>query len=331
MVAAVLRITCWLLLALSLVLGSATAQAQGAPLPPVELKACACAGAPLEQVLPALRVELRERLSEGEALTSYRMYARCEDGVLTVRVKSPDGTDHSFETRLQGTDDDVRARVVALAIAEIVRDLPAPISAPAPEKAPEPARMEPKANMVREHAAGTQAKQPLFELGAFARVSLFSHNGTWLPGGGLTMAYRVGSLVLSVDGALLSKHEDVDLGSARTRVGYAEPALAYARVFRHAEARLGAAFALGRVRLDGHAEHALDHDGTLRTPYLVPSAFALFAARVAGPLAPFLKLQGGYVLVAAVGELPGAKDPQIRGFCTSVSLGASYAFDRTLP
>ena len=292
---------------------------------PVELRESACREAPLEQVLPALRVELRERLAEdGTGEGSYRLYARCEDDTLTVRVVARDGAEQTFETRLKGTADDVRARVVALAIAEIVRDLPAqrepPVAAapapPPPSPVPTPVRKR-----APEQALGARAK-----VGAFGQASIFAANGTWLAGGGLGTSYRWQHLALGLNAALLTSHHDVALGSARAFVVYAEPELAYALGLRHAELRAGAAFALGLSKLDGRAQGSGSRDATVRTPFLAPSLFVQASRELTRELALFVRVQLGAPLETAIGQIPGAKDIQIRGAWTSLMLGASYAF-----
>jgi hypothetical protein len=315
---------CGLLACLAVVLAAWSARAEA----PVELRESACREAPLEQVLPALRVELREQLDEGSsAPRAYRLYAQCEDDVLTVRVIAPDGQEQAFETRLKGTSDDVRARVVALAIAEIARDLPELSEPPPLPAAPPPAPPAPPPG-AREDAPAEAGEERSGRLAAFAQGSMFAANGTWLAGAGLDASYRLGALALGLDAALLTRGREVELGKARAFVTYAEPTLAYLLSLQHVELRAGAAFALGLTRLDGRARGMGSGEASLNRAFLAPSLFALASTQLTRRVALFIKLQLGVPLLTAIGQVPDAEDLQIRGAWTSLMLGASHAFGR---
>ena len=179
--------------------------------------------------------------------------------------------------------------------------------------------------------AAPRERERQISLGAFAQLSLFSANGTWLPGGGLTLSYGVGRFVFSADATVLTLEHEVPLGSTRTWLAYAQPGLARVWSWEHAELQAGAGFALGLTRLTGNAEGSAAHDGTLGKPFLAPTILARVATPVGRGFAAFVKLQAGWTLVPVIGQVPDGKDIQIRGLCATLALGTSYGFGEHKP
>src|SRR5271157_4113240 len=74
--------------------------------------------------MAVLRVEIAARLVEGAATDApYTIGLECADDAVTVTASAPARPDRTYRTSLLGAPIDVRPRIVALAIAEIVREL----------------------------------------------------------------------------------------------------------------------------------------------------------------------------------------------------------------
>jgi len=113
------------------------------PTTPVHIERSACAATPLPDILSILRVELPKQLvddaSTGEA---YRISIECNGERVSIAVDVPARMSRTYETNLSGAPQNVRSRIVALAIAEIVHELDRE-AVPAPPPLPPPPHTAP--------------------------------------------------------------------------------------------------------------------------------------------------------------------------------------------
>jgi hypothetical protein len=288
----------------------------------VHLDATRCEATSLDEVASVLRVEIFNRLVEGPSPEdAYRVTLGCAGDRVFVSVTVPGGATRSLRTDLGTTPPNVRARVVALAVAELVRDLDrerAP--SPPPPHAPPDARQEQVAPVSR-----PPAESAAIDLGAFAQASTFRLDGTWLAGGGLRFDYTTGRLSAGLDVALQTMTERFEPGTAQALLAYGSPTLAWRERWGRMQARLGGGYALGAARLSGHAADATAFGATTTGPWTSPYAFAALRVTVTEGVSVDARGQLGWVTSPVVGEVTAGGDVALEGLWASVQVGLAIA------
>jgi hypothetical protein len=304
---------------------SAPASAESGARPPVRVDGNECRLAPLDDVIAVLRIELPSRLVEGSATgPAYEIALDCAADVIGIRVGAPWRPDRRYRTSLRGAPPSVRSRIVALAIAELVRDLDRELaSAPAaaPARGASPSRGKTPADDLREEREpGARPRYPV-ELGALAQASTFGLDGRWLLGGGLRFEYAGGSICAGVDAVLLASDERFDFGAAQSVLSYAGPYAGWSDTVGPLHLRLGAGHAVGAARLAGRTtQRGVDAD-SVSGPWSAPYGFAALAVAITRALRLDARLQAGWVASPVVGEVSRGGDVQLRGLWTSVQMG----------
>jgi hypothetical protein len=306
------------------------ARAAGAVEPPpgpaVYIERSACDATPIAQVASILRVELFNRLVEGPPeANGYRAAIDCSGDVVDISVAAPARRTRTLRTNLAPVPVNVRSRIVALAIAELVRDLdrePPPPPPPPPPPAPTTALRAPvlpvaPASIPRQSRAVT--------LGVFAQASSFRLDGAWLAGGGLRFDYVYRRLCVGLDTAMLTTTEHFDEGTARILLGYGSPYLAWRETWGRVQTRLGAGYALGAASVRGHATEPGAFAGTTTGPWTAPYAFAALGLAVTTGLRVEARGQAGWVTVPVKGEVSGGGGVAIEGLWMSVEVGVALA------
>jgi hypothetical protein len=289
---------------------------------PVFVERTTCEATSLDAVVSILRVELLGRFVDGPPPDdSYRAAITCSASIVGVTVGAPGGAAQSLRTDLSAAPANVRARIVALDVAELVRSLdaephPALSAAPPAPRSAElgPAPLPPP--VPRAWPVG---------LGAFGQASSFPRGGVWLTGGGLRFDLVTRHVCAGFDVALLVADDRFAEGSVQTSLAYAAPAVAWRASWSAADVRLGAGYALGAARLSGHANDPRAFAGATTGPWTAPYLFAAFALALTGVVHVDVRAQAGWVSSPVVGEVAGSADLALEGPWVSGQLGLSLS------
>jgi hypothetical protein len=288
-----------------------------------------CSAAPSDEVMSLVRVELGAQLADAPSETGCRVVVDCWGDVVTVSVSAPDRLARSHRTDLTGSPFAVRPRIVALEIAELVRDVarePEVLGGASADQhrssivAPTPWGPErPTETPARHESAGH------IGLGAFALASTFRYDGRWLLGGGLRFDYARDWLCAGLDATLAAREESSDLGSAQVLLTRLSPYIAWRLAARGLVGRLGAGYAVGMARIAGRADDARGAGDTLSGPWAGPYALAGIAYAATDALSLDLRAETGWVMLPVVGQVARGNDIAIQGAWTSVLVGMSFA------
>jgi hypothetical protein len=297
------------------------------PLPaltPVQLEPSSeCSAAPAPELRHALRIELGARLSDAPDRTALQVRLTCTQDAVQLHVTSPRGTTRSELLALAGASPDLRPRIVALRIAELVRSVDA-----------EAARVEVASTSVAAMPVTTAREAPPpratshWRLGAFAQLLSFQRDGRWLAGAGLRVGYDWRVLSLALDAALASRSFSSRLGEARATLGHLAPQLAASLNVHRLSFRFGVGYALGFAQLRGSARSsaatpagAAERTGVWAAPFAALELAYAASARVQ------LRTQAslGWVHARVIGEVERARDIQVAGLLTQFQLGLALA------
>ena len=287
---------------------------------PVYVERSACESALSGEIAAILRVELLNRLADSAPPDAYRTAIDCAGDLVAISVTPPSGASKSRQANLAGSPANVRSRIVALAVAELVRDLdreprplPPPVPAPASAKdaAPSPPPSIPRRRAV--------------ELGAFGQTSSFQLDGVWLAGGGLRFDYVYKRLCAGFDVAALTTTERFEQGTAQAFLAYGSPFVAWDERFGRAQTFVGAGYALGVAKLSGQASDPRAFAGATTGPWSAPYGFAALALVVAEGMSVDARGQLGWVTSPVIGDVTGGRQVALEGLWASVQLGLAIA------
>jgi hypothetical protein len=297
---------------------------------PVFVEPGTCVVAPHDDVVAVLRVELAAQLVESSPPSNaYRITIDCSGASVVLAVTVEGRSSRTYRTELGGAPSNVRPRIVALAIAEIVRDLDGEAArAAAAERPAEPAPASPVVD-VSPPARDVTPRGPrgggTVYLGALGQATSFRLDGRWLLGGGLRFEYARDIFCAGTDAVLLTADERVSQGTAQVLLSYASPYVGLGGSSGPFQVRLGAGYALGAARLSGHATDPRAGAATLTGAWTAPYAFAQVALALGDSLRVDLRGQAGWVTASVVGEVEGGGDVNLAGLWTSVQVGAALS------
>jgi hypothetical protein len=309
---------------------AAGAPPQAAGAPParaVHFQSAGCDAVSSREVAAALRVELAGRLVERAPSADDELATLdCGGTSASLSIAAPGAPERKRRVNLAPVQRDIRARVVALAIAELVRDIdeenvpPPPPPRPPPAPAAPPERSPREAPVAREPSADEAPT-----LGAFAQASAFGAGGGWLVGGGIRFDYAGRWWCAGLDAAALTLTERFAPGSADAVVAYAGPYAGWRAAWGAVQARAGGGVALGVARLAGHAEEPGAFSATTTGPWTAPYAFAALRVRVMGPAALEARGRLGWVTSPVIGEVASGGQMALEGVWASAELGIALA------
>lgn len=323
-----------LFLLFSLVASPVHADSPASEAPQVALDIDPCVAVSHAEVQRRLALELGERvLSQGEAsATSSQASVTCDDGGrITLRIDDPVTGKSIWRSIDQlGQDPSVRARLLAVAIAEL---LYASFAELLLEKRVEPDKPKPQqpglpVTVVQTWSGHVEdkLKQPLpplgVELGAVASILVQRGAPSLLAGGGLRLlgdvSYHLG---WDVDVQYLGTATDHPLGQVRSD-------LVGARLAIHGQVRVpriyirgGGGLRLGLVRNEGTpSDPSQTSFGLQWGPWVTPVLIGSISVAI-GRLRLDLALEGGYVLIPVRARANGLVVSAHEGPQLMVSLG----------
>jgi hypothetical protein len=283
---------------------------------PVHIERSSCKTVPITEVLGVLRVELAAQLVEWPLPDKvYQVAIDCSDEVVVISVAMTKRETRSYRTNLTNAPSNVRPRIVALAIAEIVRDLDREsaklaLASPVRQEVPPP-------QTVLEPPPPKEGDTRPAQFGVFAAVSTFHFDGSWLAGGGPHFDYVYRWLCAGFDAALLEGDHRFTTGIVRALLGYGSPYVAWRGVTGYA---LGAATVTGL----GPSNYL---SSTLTGPWAAPYVFGALAFAVTHSITVDLRAQAGWVTMSVLGQVqrvPGGADVNLDGLWTSMQIGTAF-------
>ena len=302
----------------------ASSTADGGSRSLVHIERSGCNATPLADVVAVLRVELGAQLvDEPVRGHGYDVSIDCTGDHVAIDLASARYT-KAFETNLAGAPPSVRSRIVALAIAEIVRDLdreppPKPVAPPPPPPAP----IMPPPD--RDQVTPPPKRNRPVQLGAFAQGSAFPLHGAWLGGGGVRFDYAYRRVCAGFDGVVLTSNEQFDIGTAQILLTYGSPYVAWRETWGALQTRLGLGYAIGAAKVSGRAEGASSIAGTITGVWSAPYAFAAPSLALTDALRLDLRAQLGWVTLPVVGDVSRADAIALKGAWASAQIGLALA------
>jgi hypothetical protein len=284
---------------------------------PVHVEESSCATVPRDALEAALRVELGERVVEQAEPGTLRVRVSCPDDHALVAVTRPDGTESESATALRRVSSDLRPRVIALTLVEIVRNLE---RAPAPAVQAEPVEPPPAQPLPAAPPA------PRVHIGVSGHGRSFGVLETWLAGGGVGARGSVGPVELGLDLVVLTSEREGRRGSVRALSALVRPSVAYARARGFWSGRIGAGCDAGFASVTGHAEAPHARDGRVKGQWLSPYGFVGGSYRITPWLELGASLEAGWVMVPVVGQIQKTRDVRLDGPWAGLSLGVARPF-----
>ena len=288
----------------------------------IRLESSTCSHSLVDEVQRFLRVELKNTsISSGESAP--RVILSCSERVSLIRALIG-GHESTRQLDLARTDPALHARVIALAIAELLRDTAAgvavepplvtnaaPPSNPAPAPEPEPAPSAPSA----------PAPLATSHLVAFAKLENFGPSFEPLSGGGLTFSHELGHFSLGLGPTLATGQRKLALGSVGVLAADLSLRLAYRFPNRALPGEVGLGHALGLARLTGASSQPNTTAEGVTGVWAGPFVFGTLDVTVADPLFLEIAAQLGVVTFPVRGLVQGDADVAIAGIWSGVSLG----------
>ena len=284
----------------------------------VRIESSTCRHALVDDVQHLARVELNGAgLPEGT--DAPRVVLSCSGRTVLLRAVLGNEGD-SRQLDLDTTDDGLRARVIALASAELVRDTAGRAARPQPaaaEGAPAPSRPS-----SAPHAAPPVA-HPVSSnrLAAFGKLSNFGSSFEPLYGGGIEFSRDLGRFAFGLGPELLASQRATALGSVDLLAADLSLRVALRFRSRSAPGEVGLGHALGLARIEGKAASPNADSGRVSGTWASPFVFAQFEPRLWEPLFLLVSVQFGVVTVPVRGQVARAADVGFAGVWGGLSLG----------
>ncbi|HWZ89917.1 MAG TPA: hypothetical protein VNW92_13740 [Polyangiaceae bacterium] len=285
----------------------------------LHIESSTCPHALLDDVQRFLHVELKSTRA-ASADSAPRVILSCSERVSLIRVLI-NGKESTRQLDLEGTDAALHARVIALAIAELLRDtargeavepppvapaLP-PVEKPAPEPPPCPS---------------VPARRPATShLVAFARAENFGSSFQPLFGGGFSFSHELGQFSLGLGPTLATGERKVALGSVHVLAADLSVRLAYRFPKRAFTSEIGLGHALGLARLTGESSLSGTNADTVNGPWAGPFAFGTLDLNLAEPLFLEVAAELGVVTFPVRGLVAHGAAVEIAGLWSAASLG----------
>jgi hypothetical protein len=293
-----------------------------APTAPVAVyvDSAGCDAAFVDSVLSLSRVELGERLvTAPRSEPRCRIRLECAEQIVVISAVLDSRSPESQRADLVNTEESLRPRIVALAIAELVRDLERAPADPAP-KPPAPDR---PVVVVHETRAAQPPARPV-SLRAFGAAYGFGLE-RWLAGGGLGFAYGAGKLFADLDVVFSTRGDDFSAGSTRTFLLNANPELGWQWSHAAISARLGAGFALGVASVAGTTTSSRVVSDSVTGAWGGPFAGGGVAYALADRVRLELRAQVGWVVFPVIGDVAEGSPVRLDHAWLGVTLGAAFS------
>jgi hypothetical protein len=303
----------------------AVASSPGAAVPkiPVRIDSASCDESEMREIVAILRVELGAQLAGplpgGEA---YGVGIACSPDEVAVSLSAPARPTKTYTTSLRGAPPNVRARIVAITLAEAVRDLDRESESGAERLLP---NAEADAHLATREPAPA-GRSGAVQLGALGQASAF-RNGGWLLGGGLRVEYRRDWVRCGIDAIVMTSavDEGFTLGTAHALLSYGGLYAGWGGAMGRFLGQLGGGYALGMARLAGKASEPGSAAGSVQGVWAAPYAFGSLAWTISANFQIELRAQIGWVTSPVVGEVQGDRSFDLGSPWSTLQLAAAIA------
>jgi hypothetical protein len=282
--------------------------------------------APREQVLPLLRVELGSRLLVAPVQDAVRVRIECSVDAVLVSAWLVHAPPRSQRLNLTAVPASLRARIVALQVAEIVREQPAVAVDVGPPARPAPAPARPSRRLTAIDAPAQDALRDGLQLQLFAQASAYHRDGRWLAGAGVRVEHGLSALRFGLDAVLSTRGDGSELGSDRVLCAYLAPHVAWRFSAGRTAVRVGVGQALGHAWIRGDSSDADAIAGSVNGPWAAPFVLAGASHALGAAFAVHVRAEVGWVVLPVIGEVARAEDVELGGLWTNLQLGAAFAF-----
>lgn len=273
---------------------------------------------------------------------------RCEGERVAIEVgRGASRSERQMD--LKGTAEAVRSRVVALAVAGLVRELEVigegqkgqsehehePVSEDEPERVDEPERADADADVdvdvdedARAHAGDDadddvedETKERWVELDLFFSPSVFSATAAIVWGGGVRVQYLgPGALRVALDAQAGTYTRDTTLGDARLVSGSLGARLAWTRAFAASTVGVGVGQRVGLARASARTDAIAASDAAVSGMWAGPFAFGWLDFALADRLRLGVDVEAGIVLLPVRGRIERDDDVAVDGAWLALSL-----------
>ena len=284
----------------------------------VRIESSTCPHPLVEDVQHLARVELNSAgLPDGE--DAPRVTLTCSGRVVLIRAAlGPEGDVRQLD--LDQTEDNLRPRVIALAIAELVRDTAnravRPPLLPAPPINEAKTEIEPA--LAPPPVLHSESKNRLV---LFGKLSNFGSNFQPLFGGGLGFAHDLGHFSLGLGSELVASNRDTALGSVHVLAADLSVRLALRFPSRILPAEIGIGHALGLAQLSGTNGSPNADASSLSGVWAAPFLFGGIEAPLGDAFFLQLAAQIGVVTWPVRGYVDHSSDVGMTGFWGALTLG----------
>jgi hypothetical protein len=292
----------------------------------VYVEAGPCSVVPREQVLPLLRVELGPRLLAAPAQDAVRVRIECSVDAVLVSAWLADAPPRSQRLNLTAVPASLRARIVALQVAEIVREHPAVAAGVIQPARPAPAPLRPSSRAAAIDAPAQDVLRNGLQLQLFAQASAYHRDGRWLAGAGVRVEHGLSALRFGLDAVLATRGDGSELGRDRVLSAYVAPHVAWRFSAGRTAARLGVGQAIGHAWIRGDSRDADGIAGRVNGPWAAPFVLAGASHALGSAFAVHVRAEAGWVVLPVIGEVARARDVELSGLWTNFQLGAALAF-----
>jgi hypothetical protein len=277
-------------------------------------------------VLDAVRAQLRVELAN-QAPFPDRMRVRlsCAASVAEVVVFERPGNRELTRQRvdLRATRQQLKPRILALTIVELIREAKAVDGAPARAVEP-PATSADRASLAAEEP--TEREPRAIALLAFAQASSFRFQTPLAWGAGLRLDYGLPQFALGLDSTIARSTESRSLGSIATTMIALSLHAAWAPRAGDRFARLGLGHAFGVGRISGDADAPGASGQVVTAAWAAPYALAAIGSELGPVLVVELRGQLGWVTVPVEGLVAEGRTVRLGGVWSCLQLGAGFAF-----
>ena len=295
--------------------------------PHVELQMDPCVGAPVDEVKRILAIDLGALLNDpiGSSDTTHATIS-CREAIVTLRVDDPiTGKSLIREIDLSSTPPRVRARLVALAVSELISaswtelEINAHPAVPAVGAVASPSARQSALTAVETHQPRLSGS---LRVEALASGQFFFTEVGALWGGGLRVGQdRVRRFGWAIDALAHHGGTTTALGEVVADTITLGPSLFFQHRWTRVALRVGGGVRGGAARLEGRPNASTVHGAVAWGGWLGPMVDASLSVAPVRRLALELSLEAGYVASPFGGKVDGSREVAIDGPWIGVQLG----------
>lgn len=301
---------------------------------PVRLAAERCGAGFVQQLDALLRIELGPRMAGAAppaqpARDAIAVALACNGDQLVAIASAGDGRERREPIALAQTPLELRPRVAALRVAELVRaldqalalvDARAPVSRIAAPRAPAAAP-----DTAADSATASFERAEPWELALLAYGGAFHGDGTWLWGAALALDHALGPFAVGAGLVLAQRNAESALGETATFSAQLAPHVLWSLGAGRWRLRAGAGCALGLVRVAAEPRPGAGAR-PLTAPWVAPHALAVLDHAFTPALALQLRAAAGGVALPVVAQVERGRDIALRGLYTELQLGLALGW-----